>query len=200
MHSTSRAAPPAKGLSDTPAGYGLVSRSLHWLMALLIVWQFTSALLRVFAEDTAIEGFFWSTHYSVGFTIYVLAVVRGIWGLANLKRRPSHGGSLLDRAAPLGHLAMYVLMIVVPFLAILRAAGGGRGLSVYGLQLVAPGGEPNPMLTEPANALHGLLGWVLLALIVGHVAMALIHGLVWRDATLDRMTRGGSDKPAPGAA
>jgi cytochrome b561 len=199
MSSSSPAAPPATGLSDTPAGYGLVSRALHWLMALLIVWQFASALLRVFAEDTGIEGFFWSTHYSVGFTIYVLAIARGAWGLANLKRRPPHGGSLLDRAAPLGHLAMYGLMIVVPLLAILRAAGGGRGFSVYGLQLVAPGGEPNPMLTAPANALHGLLGWVLLALIAGHVAMALLHGLVWRDATLDRMTRGWSDRPAPGS-
>lgn len=89
----------ATGLSDTMAGYGLVSRSLHWLMALLFAWQFTSALLHAFAPDTPVESFFWSTHYSVGFTLYILALLRGIWGLVNLRRRPHHDGTLLGRAA-----------------------------------------------------------------------------------------------------
>jgi len=181
----------ASPLADRPDGYGIVSRTLHWGMALLFAWQFTSAILRVVAEDTAVEGFFWQTHYSVGFTIWVLFFLRGAWGLANFRRRPAHEGPpLLARAATLGHLVLYVLMLVVPSLAIARAVGGGRGLRVYGLQLVAPGGEPNPSLTAPGNALHGLLGWTLLALIAGHVAMALWHGLVRRDATLRRMTRG----------
>lgn len=187
----------APGLSDTKSGYGLVSRSLHWLMAMLFVWQFASALLRVFARDTPLTGFFWSTHYSVGFTICVLALLRGAWGLINLERRPSYDGGLLGRAASAAHLSMYVLMIVVPVLAILRAVGSGRGLTVYGVELVARGGEANPMLTAPANAAHGLFGWTLLALIVGHIAMALLHGLVWRDPALDRMTKGWSAKPAP---
>lgn len=186
--------------SDTPEGYGPVSRAFHWGMTLLIVWQFTSALLRVFAEDTAIEGFFWSTHVTVGFTIWWLAILRGAWGLANLSRRPRHHGPpLLARAATLGHLALYALLILVPSLAIARAFGNGRGFTVYGLQLAAPG-EPNPALTAPGNALHGLLGWVLLALVVGHVAMALWHGYVRRDGTLEHMTRGRGTRHLAGRA
>lgn len=178
-------------LADRPAGYGLVTRTLHWGMALLFVWQFTSAILRVVAEDTGVEGFFWQTHYSVGFTLWVLVFLRGAWGLANWARRPQHEGPpLLARAATAGHALLYALMVVVPSLAIARAAGNGRGLRVYGLQLVAPGGEPNAALTAPGNALHGFLGWTLLVLIAGHVAMALWHGLVRRDGTLRRMTRG----------
>jgi len=185
-------------LADTPLGYGLVSRTLHWGMALLFVWQFTSAILRVVAEDTAVEGFFWNTHYSVGFTLWLLVLLRGAWGLANLRRRPAHEGPALQaRAATAGHLVLYALMIVVPTLAILRAAGNGRGLTVYGLQLVAPGGEPNPALTAPANLAHGFLGWTLLVLIAGHVAMALHHGLVRRDGTLTRMTRGPDARSLP---
>jgi len=181
----------ASPLTDRPDGYGLVSRVFHWGMALLIVWQVTSALLRVFAEDTAIESFFWSTHYTVGFTILWLAVLRGAWGLANFSRRPRHEGPpLLSKAATLGHFALYTLMIVVPSLGLARALGNGRGFSVYGLQLTQPGGQPIPALVAPANAFHGLLGWVLLALVVGHVGFALWHGLVRRDATLRHMTRG----------
>ena len=64
-------------------------------------------------------------------------------------------------------------------------------------ELVAPGGEPNPVLTAPANLAHGFLGWTLLVLIAGHVAMALYHGLVRRDGTLTRMTRGPDARSLP---
>ena len=83
----------ASRIWDSPSGYGTVARALHWGMAGLFAWQFTSALLRVVAEDTPVEGFFWSTHYSVGFTLWLLVLVRGAWGLANLRRRPRTEGT-----------------------------------------------------------------------------------------------------------
>lgn len=185
----------ASRIWDNPSGYGAITRALHWGMAALFAWQFAGAILRVVAEDTGIEGFFWSTHYTVGFTLWLLVLLRGAWGLANLARRPVHEGApIMALAAKLGHLALYLLMFLVPFLAILRAFGGTRGFTVYGVQLAAPGGEAVPALTAPGNALHGLLGWALLALIVGHVAMALYHAHVRKDPTLDRMTKGGSDR------
>lgn len=187
----------ASRLWDSPAGYGAVTRALHWGMAALFAWQFLSAILRVGAKDTAIAGLFWTTHYSVGFTLWLLVLVRGAWGLANLAHRPRHAGpKAFATAAKLGHLTLYLLMTLVPTLAILRAVGSGRGLTVWGLELVPRGGEANPLLTAPGNALHGLLGWALLVMILGHVAMALYHGRVRRDPTLDRMTKGRSDKPA----
>lgn len=182
---------------DTPSGYGTVTRALHWGMAALFAWQFTGAGLRLLAEDTAIEGFFWSTHTTVGFTLWLLVLLRGAWGLANLRRRPRPEGTpALAAAARAGHLALYALMIAVPSLAILRAIGGTRGFSVYGLELGPPRETAIAALTAPGNALHGLLGWALLALVVGHVAMALWHGRIRGDATLRRMTRGQSDRPA----
>lgn len=188
--------PAASRLWDSPAGYGPVTRALHWGMAVLFAWQFSGAILHVVADKTVVERLLWNTHYSVGFTLWLLVIVRGAWGLANLRRRPGHVGSPgMASAARLGHLALYVLMIAVPTLAILRAIGGTRGFSVYGVRLVAPGGEAIPALTAPGSALHALLGWTLLVLVAGHVAMAFWHGRVRRDPTLDRMIRGRSDKP-----
>lgn len=182
---------PASCLLDSPSGFGTVSRALHWGMAILFVWQFTSVILRVAAKDTAIGGFFWSTHYSVGFTLWLLVLVRIVWAIVNRNRRPRYEGApVMAKAARLGHLALYALMAVVPTLSILRAIGGDRGFSVYGIELVAAGGERNAALMAPANAVHGLLGWTLLLLILGHSAMAVHHALVRRDGTLARMTRG----------
>lgn len=181
----------AKAYADTRQGYGTITRGLHWTMALLILWQALSVLLRVTADETAVSDFFWGTHYSVGFTIWWLAILRGGWGLSQLRARPSHEGPAILRAgATVGHALLYALMIVVPTLAILRAAGGRNGLTVYGIELVAGRAEPIAALTAPGNAAHGLLGFVLLALIAGHIAFALWHGLVRRDGTLRRMTRG----------
>ena len=108
------------GVMDRPDGYGVVSRSLHWLMAALLAWQFTSAAVRQLLPETPIEAFFWSTHTSLGFLLLFLVLLRGVWALVNLGRRPDSG--LL---AGLGHLVLYLLMIAIPTLGILRAYARG---------------------------------------------------------------------------
>lgn len=172
---------------DTPARYGRITRFLHWSMAVLFAWQFTSALLRVFAEDSPIEQFFWGTHASTGTLLMALAVARGAWGLINFSRRPAAGKGMLGLLAAGGHLALYLLMMAVPALALLRSYGRGRGLSVFGVQLFEARGTEISTLMTPGNALHGVLGWTLLALACAHIFMALVHRYVWKDQVLARM-------------
>lgn len=178
-------------IADNQNGYGLVSRFFHWLMAVLFLWQFASALLRIFAKDTAIYNFFWAAHFQLGFALLVLVLLRGLWGLINLGRRPHKQGAM-GRLALAGHLALYGLMFAVPALALLRAYGGGRGFSFLGMQIFEPTGVQDAALTAPANMLHGPLGWILLAAIAGHVLMALVHHFVLRDGTLRLMAGRGT--------
>ncbi len=67
-------------------------------------------------------------------------------------------------------------MVVIPLLALLRQYGSGRAFSPFGLPLV-PGfeGEGIEWLMLPANLFHGWFGWLLLAMIVGHILMAFFH-------------------------
>lgn len=181
-------------LFDHPEGYGSVSRALHWLMAALFAWQFLSAILHAIDREMPVARFFWSWHMSVGFLLLVAVVLRGAWALVNLGNRPAHAAGFLGAAARVGHLALYLLMLAVPILATLRAYGSGRGLSVFGIEVFAGGGERIPALMAPANAAHGLLGWALLALVLGHTTMALANAYLWREDTLTRMWRG---RPAP---
>ncbi|MCM5554359.1 cytochrome b [Pleomorphomonas sp. NRK KF1] len=181
-------------LFDHPEGYGTISRALHWLMAALFAWQFLSAILHAVDREMPAARFFWSWHMSVGFLLLIAVVLRGAWALVNLGNRPVHAAGLLGIAARLGHLALYLLMLAVPAVAVLRAYGSGRGLSVFGIEVFAGGGERIPELMAPANAMHGLLGWALLALTLGHIGMALAHAYLWRQDTLTRMVRG---RPTP---
>jgi len=171
---------------DTPSAYGLISRSLHWLMALMFLWQFASAILRVVAKDMTIYNIFWSAHYQLGFALLVLVLLRGVWGLLNSARRPHKSGHV-GKLAKLGHLVIYGLMFAVPALALLRTYGGGRGFSFLGIRIFEQTDVKNAALTAPGSALHGLLGWGLLLIIAGHVLMALIHHFMLRDNTLRYM-------------
>lgn len=75
----------------------------------------------------------------------------------------------------------------VPSLAVLRMIGSDRPIALFGVPLRGATPAPVEWMAAPANLLHGWLAWLLGALIAGHVAMALLHNLAFRDDTLRRM-------------
>ncbi|MHC5305662.1 cytochrome b [Bartonella sp. LJL80] len=178
------------GLWDSPTRFGIGSRIFHWSMAGLFIWQFITAISHFFlSPDSSLRGFFWQTHYTVGTILFVLVLLRGIWGLINLRRRPSFAQNFWGLAARLGHFALYLLMFLVPFFALLRAYGSGRGFSVLGLQIFLPTGNQAPELMAAGNKFHGELGWLLLLLIIGHIMMVYVHRLILKDGLDKRMSR-----------
>jgi len=175
-------------LLDNGLKYGAVTRAFHWGMAVLMAWQFLGMIIKITVGRAPISAFFVGTHKSVGVILLALIVVRALWGLYNLKVRPSHGAGFWGMASVAGHLVLYGLMLVVPSLALLRQYGSGKPLDVFGVRLIEGGWAEIMWMTAPANAVHGILGWVLLAAIMGHIVMALVHQFVWKDGTLKRMT------------
>ncbi|NUH63901.1 cytochrome b [Sulfitobacter sp. S0837] len=175
-------------LQDTPHRYGPVSRALHWGMAALFALQFLSAALHwALPRENAWREAFWFYHADLGIALFLLVLLRGVWGLANINQRPSHTG-LAGKAANAGHLAIYLLMIVVPALRLLASAGSNRGLSFLGLQIFPPQ-QPEIPWTQIAAQWHGELGWVLALLVLGHIAIAVgWHHLIKRDGSLQKMT------------
>ncbi len=181
---------------DTPEGYGLVTRLLHWVMALIMLWQFTGMILRMILGRTPLMAFWVGSHQSVGTVLLALILLRLAWAAANRRRRPAHGRGAAGRAALIGQGMLYALMLIVPTLAFLRALGGGRGYAFFGHQVVPRSGVRTEWMAAPADLLHSGLAWLLLALILGHAAMALVHHFVWRDGVLLRM----AGRPQPGTS
>lgn len=172
---------------DTPQRYGRVSRAFHWLMAALFAWQFTGALLYVAIGDTAVTRFVGGSHFTLGFTLFCLVLLRGIWGLANIGRRPPHQGRL-GRAAVIGHGVIYALMVVIPSLALLRQYGSGKPFTPYGIPLMPGRDDKIAWMMVSADLFHYWLGFTLMAVVLGHAAMAMVHHLRWKDDALARMT------------
>lgn len=159
-------------LLDSPQRYGTVSRFLHWSMALILAWQFATALSHWLVADSAMDEFFWPTHKPLGLLLVLLVALRALWSLHNRQHRPPS----LSPMARLGHLGLYVLMTLVPLLALARQYGSGRAFNPLGLPLM-PGfdGDELRWLTMPGNLFHGWLGWALLLMIIGHIVMVFVH-------------------------
>lgn len=157
---------------DNSTRYGLVTRILHWGMAGLLFWQFTSVLAHALFADTGFDRFFWPTHKPVGFLLFILIWLRILWALINRSRRPES----LSLAATLGHIALYALMFAVPTAALLRQYGSGRTFEAFGLTIFEGfSGDKIEWMLNIGNNFHGNLGWLLIALALGHIFMVVWH-------------------------
>ncbi|MGU3385101.1 cytochrome b [Methylobacterium sp. D53M] len=172
---------------DTPERYGRVSRGFHWVMAALFAWQFTGALLYVTIGDAALTRLVGGSHFTLGFTLFVLVLLRGVWGLANLHRRPAHPGAP-GRAVAAGHGLIYLLMVLVPSLALLRQYGSGKPFAPYGIPVMPARETKIEWMMLPADLFHYWLGFTLLVVVLGHAAMAFLHRRLWNETVLTRMT------------
>lgn len=152
--------------------YGTVSRWLHWGMAVCFAIVLAAALVRYVSEKSDVAVLLWPFHRPMGALLMLLVVLRSAWALLQARRRPPQ----VNPTALWGHRALYPLMCAVPTLALLRQYGSGRAFAPFGLPpMDARAGDSIDWMVELGNLLHGAAGWVLLALAVGHIAMAICH-------------------------
>ncbi|MBW9087654.1 cytochrome b [Rhizobium wenxiniae] len=175
------------GWRDNGLRYGLVTRMFHWSMAAILLWQFSGIVINRLFGRSALTDLLNSTHGELGATILLLAALRALWGFLNLKNRPKHENGLLGAAARIGHICLYILMLFIPAVAFLRAFGSEWGLALFGFEIVPRSTDNIGWMVAPANLLHGVFAWTLLAMIAGHIAMVLIHRFVWKDDVINRM-------------
>lgn len=157
-----------------PKGYSSAQIGLHWIIALLIALQFLFNEPIKDAFDSALEGelqpFSWPVwaHIAGGTLILGLAIWRVILRRSRGAPPPPEGeGSLLGRAATLGHWALYALILLLPVGGLIAWFGG----------------------VDLAGEAHGLLSNVLLFVVGVHVAAALWHQFWLKDHLLRRMMR-----------
>ncbi len=177
--------------------YGVVARILHWLTVLLIALQFVIgwAMPDVHKDTRPVGLIAW--HLGVGATLISVVVFRLVWRLTH-QPAPDALPPVLDILSRIIHFLLYTGLLLVPLLGWINASSRGRTVRLAGL-------VPYPSLSSTGSSfghkmgdVHGILAWVLFALIVAHVAAALFHRFVLKDHVLQRMlpSAGPSRDPA----
>lgn len=170
--------------------YGRVAIALHWLIgaALLAQIAFGFLLDEIAPRGTPARAGVVNLHKSFGITLAVLIVLRLAWRLRH--RPPAWPASMSiwqRRAARIGHAALYACMIVMPASGYLASNFSKHGVRLFGMRLPAWGPDMPPVYAA-LNLLHVTTAWLFMALIVGHVLIALRHALVDRDDFLARIS------------
>lgn len=170
---------------DVPA-YDRIARLLHWLVVALIAEQFVIGwTMPDVGRDTHPVGLI-AWHLGVGAALIATVVARIVWRLTH--RPPPHTlSAALSAVSGITHFLLYAALIVVPLLGWANASSRGWTVKLLGTlklpALVATGSAVGHAMGD----IHGLLAWVLFALIGIHVGAALLHRFVLKDGVLQRM-------------
>jgi cytochrome b561 len=180
------------------AGYTNFAKVLHWLIAVILVIQFTIGLIMPKVRRGMEPGLGMRVHISIGIVVLVLMSVRLLWRVAHKVPAQPSLPAWQRKASEAVHWLLYLVVFVTTFTGWFYASARGWSLTFFGLfplpGLVAHGSPTGRALGE----IHESIVWVLLALVVVHVAAALVHAFVYRDQVMQRMLF--EPPPAPGRA
>ena len=171
----------------------LATRSLHWLVALSMIFL-------------TVVGFYMSTfeiwdlydiHKAVGVTALIIIIPRIVLRLKKGWPAPVRDYPLWEhRSAVFVHWVLLLSTIIMPLSGLLYSSASGHGVEILGFVLVPSNySEVNPSeaipfddtLSEIGEETHKLLGYVLAATIVLHIVGTFKHHYFDKDRTLLRM-------------
>ncbi|MDX1352937.1 MAG: cytochrome b [Thiomicrorhabdus sp.] len=174
-------------LKNSEQNYGLVSRANHWLSAVLFIGLIALGIYMHEMEKGPERIEMYQLHKSLGIGLFMLMMLRLVW----LKISPNPEQLSQNKFEHiLGHAVkgiLYLAMIMMPISGWIMSTTGGHDVSFFNLFTLPVLIGENEMIHEIAEEVHGTAGYLLIAVILLHVAGALKHHLVYKDVTLLRM-------------
>ena len=170
---------------------GLMTRLLHWTIAALLVSSFAAAWAFNFLEPGPVAAFLVLFHQSIGLVLLVLMLVRFAWRVTH--PLPSLPGSVPHwekLAAFTVQAALYAALLAMPLIGWLGSNAQGDTVDIFGLWTLPDLVDANKNLADELFSVHGMLSWVVIIMIAMHIAGALRHHFIKRDAVLVAMLKG----------
>jgi cytochrome b561 len=164
-----------------------LARSLHWLMAALIL---AMLFIGVGMVSTVSERYAMlvALHRPLGVAILVLAALR----LANRLARPVPAlpadlPAWQAVAARGSHIVLYALMLGLPLIGWAMQSAGQMPVVLFGHLALPPILPASPMLHAALRSAHQLLAYGLFLVVLVHLGAALMHRLIRRDGVFRSM-------------
>jgi cytochrome b561 len=178
---------------NTATRYGVVTKTLHWLIVLLFVNQYVvgKVMMRVPLNEEFLgwtQGEFYNWHKSIGLVILAIALIRFTW--RKTTRLPDWAATLAPWEKKLIHWyenALYTALFVMPLSGYLFVEAGGYGVNFFGggrLPSFLPRNESLALLGE---WIHIITGYVIVVVLTLHIGLVIKHQLVDKDRLLHRM-------------
>lgn len=162
------------------------ARVLHWVMAAMVVAMLFIGVAMV--ASLADYHVLVSIHRPLGIAILALAVVRFVVRvigplppfLATMSARER-------RVATYSEYALYALMFALPLVGWAMLSAARYPIVMWGSWHLPPIFPHSVWVYAVLRKVHTVLGYLLFAMFVAHLAAVLFHTLVVRDGLLKRM-------------
>ena len=178
----------------TDKRYHTAAIILHWLVALAVFAMLATGLYMVNIEMSKAEQFrLYQWHKALGVVVLWFVILRLIVRWMTLQPSlPSSVGSTHIRAAKIGHIGLYVAIVIMPLSGWLMVSASPFGLPTFvfvdwikwpHIPYVAR----NKTVEEFANIIHWFVAYGLIIMIIGHIAALVYHKRRHNLALITRM-------------
>jgi cytochrome b561 len=166
--------------------FSLLSRILHWVMAVLILVMLFIGIAMVASLSDYHRLV--AIHKPLGMLVLVLVAIRLINRLLNPPPPlPPGMPGFLRFAAHASHWLLYSLMFALPLVGWGMLSAAGYPIALVGdwhLPSILP---HNVALYAVLRALHTVLAFLLFGTLIAHLGAALTHALVFKDGVFRSM-------------
>lgn len=165
--------------------------ALHWATALVGVAVVALILAHEQAESKALRAWLLDGHRAFGAIVIALTLARIAYRVRHHPLAESAAAASAHRALiGLVHLSLYGLLLAVPMLGWALTSARGQAVSLFGVGTLPALIARDVDLGDTLADVHEWAAWFLLAVVGLHVAAALWHHFVRRDAVLLAMLPG----------
>jgi cytochrome b561 len=179
-------------IQNTSSTWGSISRWLHWALGAAIIGMLAYGWWMNHIPARPDRYFHRSIHADIGYVVLLLTVLRLIWrGINPTPELPDDMPRWSRLLARVNQWTLYLVTILVAMLG--WAHSGARTpdySSFFGLFHVPQITSPDRAAAQTYENRHIFFAYVLLALIVVHVAAAAWHQFAKRDHVFSRMVHG----------
>jgi cytochrome b561 len=172
-------------VKNTLTEYGLISKLLHWISAILLFIQIPLGFYLVdldFGPERLTVEYI---HVTVGLSVFYLVILRLVYKIFNPTPRlePSvfKGQKFL---AKLNHVMLYVTILSITISGILKKLFNGETLTIIFKKIKI---QDNFELGELFYDIHVISNYLLIALILMHILAVVAHKLFFNDNLLKKI-------------
>ncbi|MFO1226786.1 cytochrome b [Roseateles sp.] len=177
-------------MRTTSDRYTLPAIALHWLLALALIGTFCLGLYAHELQFSMTKLKLMNWHKWAGITILFLSVLRLVWRVTHRPPADVPMPAWQAKVAHLLHWLMYGLFFAIPLSGWAMTSAKGYPVVLFGVLPLPDWVPKDKALGHQLEELHEMLAWLLVALVVAHVAAALKHHFIDKDGLLDRMRPG----------
>ena len=172
-------------VTNTLTEYGIISKALHWLSAIILFIQIPLGFYLVDLDFGDQRITIEDIHVTLGLTVFYIIIIRLINNILNPtpKLDPSifKGQRFL---AKMNHVLLYVAILAITISGILKKLFNGETLTIVYQKIQI---QDNFELGELFYDIHVISNYVLITLITIHILAVIVHKLFFDDNLLKKM-------------